>query len=129
MKCRRCDGEGKLSIKLGTPDPHRDTHSRYDGEWIVYPTHDCPVCDATGAEKDKWYANRQAGKRVEIEYDESDDYTRDGDGGTGANTAAAAGNPVPRKPRQRGSAGKVRIIRAPFVGNREVAVNRGSVQL
>ena len=67
MMCRRCDGEGTLTIKLGTPDPSRDTHARYEGEWITYPTVDCSVCLGFGNEPDK--PNRQAGKRATIRYE------------------------------------------------------------
>ncbi len=46
--CRRCDGRGTLSIRLGKPDPARDLHMRYDGVWCVYPTVDCGVCLGSG---------------------------------------------------------------------------------
>jgi len=64
MTCRRCGGKGELSIRLGPPDPSRDTHAVYKGEWITYPTVECPICLGFGNERDK--INEQAGKRVMI---------------------------------------------------------------
>jgi len=65
MQCRRCDGEGTLSIRLGKPDPSRNTHSAYKGLWCVYPKVECRQCLGFGNERDK--PNKQAGKRVRID--------------------------------------------------------------
>ena len=64
MKCRRCDGEGELTIRLGKPDPSRNNHAAYTGVWCVYPAVECEVCLGFGNERDK--INKQAGKRVQI---------------------------------------------------------------
>ena len=53
MDCRRCGGTGELSIKLGKPDPERDTHAAHTGPWCVYPAHRCVVCYGSGVERDK----------------------------------------------------------------------------
>ena len=47
-RCGRCSGEGSLAIRLGKPNPERDTHSVYEGPWCLYPTHDCPACLGSG---------------------------------------------------------------------------------
>ena len=53
MECRRCGGEGTLTIKLGKPDPKRDTHASYGGMWCVYPPRTCGHCHGKGQERDK----------------------------------------------------------------------------
>ena len=53
MQCRRCEGGGQLTIRLGQPDPDRDTHLSYRGVWCVYPPRTCGVCHGTGVERDK----------------------------------------------------------------------------
>jgi hypothetical protein len=53
MECRRCGGSGNLVIRLGKPDPSRDTHAPYTGPWCVYPPRRCPVCYGTGTERFK----------------------------------------------------------------------------
>ena len=49
--CGRCSGEGTLGVRLGRPDPERDTHVAYTGPWCLYPTVDCPACLGSGWRK------------------------------------------------------------------------------
>ena len=65
--CRRCDGAGTLSIKLGAPDPKRDTHAPYKGAWYTFPPVRCPVCRGTGTERLR--PNQAAGWRMAVNND------------------------------------------------------------
>jgi hypothetical protein len=67
MDCRRCNGSGELSSKLGKPDPKRDTHAPYNGPWCVYPSRLCPVCYGTGVVRDR--ENRVANRRIRLNSD------------------------------------------------------------
>ena len=85
MQCRRCQGRGVLTPRLGKPGfetrvqgvkvEQREGWSRWEGGgyriymgvMCVYPTLDCPICLGFGNERDK--PNKQAGKRVQI-YDD-----------------------------------------------------------
>ena len=51
MQCRRCEGTGTLTIRLGKPG--HDRHAAYKGLWCVFPSHSCGVCRGTGKERDK----------------------------------------------------------------------------
>jgi hypothetical protein len=64
MDCRRCGGSGKLSIKLGKPDPQRDTHAPYTGVWCVYPPVTCAVCHGSG--KERFKNNHLAMRRIHL---------------------------------------------------------------
>jgi hypothetical protein len=67
MDCRRCKGEGQLSIKLGRPDPDRDSHQTYLGPWCIYPPKRCMVCYGAGVEREKY--NDVAMMRVHLNVD------------------------------------------------------------
>ena len=54
-KCTACTGSGRRSIRLGRPDPERDTHETYKGPWCVYPETDCDACLGTGWRKIRQY--------------------------------------------------------------------------
>jgi len=54
-KCGRCEGKGRLSIRLGRPDPDRDNHATYTGVWCIYPETGCDVCLGTGWRKIRQY--------------------------------------------------------------------------
>jgi hypothetical protein len=51
MMCRRCEGEGVLTIRLGKPGS--DRHAAYKGVWCVYPPRICAHCHGTGQERNK----------------------------------------------------------------------------
>lgn len=66
MDCGRCNGKGTLDIKLGVPDPKRDTHAPYRGPWATF-NRLCPVCRGSGQRRDK--PNYQAGWRIYLDRD------------------------------------------------------------
>ena len=53
MTCNRCEGKGALIIKMGAPDPERDTHKPYNGPWFEFPPTRCPVCYGKGTRRDR----------------------------------------------------------------------------
>jgi hypothetical protein len=67
LTCNRCEGKGVLIIKVGAPDPERDTHVPYEGPWYEFPPTKCPVCRGSGERRDR--ENQQAGWTMTVNAD------------------------------------------------------------
>lgn len=65
MDCRLCLGSGHRTVRLGRPDPDRDTHAPYRGPWCIVYDGPCRKCVGTGVEP--FRKNRMAGLRIRLD--------------------------------------------------------------